>query len=209
MVTNDLYDEDDDMEVADPDDQADQRNLPDYDDFYDEEDDDADYEYFDLEDATSADIDFHVALYREEGEAQVVQLGVDLANDLEELLEQLRRFPGNAGATSVTSIGQDFFVICRVRGNHVQVFLSDAGAASDWPLAHDVVEYFDADIPGEDEDLEPVGDFDILADQGVDDFTLTTMAENLDEDPDVIAAAIIEKINFGKEFAKTVNWSRN
>ncbi len=211
MAIDDLYDEDDDMEVADPDDQDDDLDFDDYDDFdtddddYDDEDDD----YLDLEDASAADIDFNVALYREDGEPVAVELPVEFANDLDELIDQLRRLPGDAGACSVTAIGQDFFVICRVRGRMVQVLLNDSGAANDWPLARDVADYLGAEIPEDDDDGEPIGDFNMLADQGVDEFELAAIAENLDHDTDELAAEIIEKIKFGPQFLKATEWKPN
>ena len=57
------------------------------------EDDDDDDEV-DLEDAADDEIDFVLAAYREDGQPYVQALGKDLANDLEELIVQLRRLPG-------------------------------------------------------------------------------------------------------------------
>ena len=45
------------------------------------------------------------------------------------------------------SLVEEVFVIARVRGQHVQVLLSDGSAAGDWPIARDVADYLGEDIP--------------------------------------------------------------
>ena len=66
-----------------------------------------------------------LAAYREDGQPFVQELAKDLANDLDELIVQLRRLPGDAGALGFVSLVEEVFVIARVRGQHVQVLLSD------------------------------------------------------------------------------------
>ena len=83
-------DEDPAAETDDADDDSDDDDEDDEDD----EDDDDD----EPEDALADEIDFVVAAYREDGQVNVVGLNDDLANDLEELIVQLRRLPGDAGA---------------------------------------------------------------------------------------------------------------
>ena len=105
-----------------------------------EADDDAEDDDDDLEDAADDEIDFVLAAYREDGQPYVQALSKELANDLEELIVQLRRLPGDAGAVGFVSLVEEVFVIVRVRGPHVQVLLSDGGAAGDWPIARDVAD---------------------------------------------------------------------
>ena len=161
----------------------------------------------DLEDATDEEIDFVLAAYREDGQPYVQALAKDLANDLEELIVQLRRLPGDAGALGFVSLVEDVFVLIRVRGPHVQVLLSDGGAAADWPIAHDVVEYLGIEIPDEDDDAEPLGDLGILADLGVSDFDLSTIVDNLDLSSDQMLIEIAEKINLNPQFRRMVDAS--
>ena len=122
----DAFDED-----AEPFDLKDDRDL--------EAADDSEEEFFDddLEDAGEDDIDLVVAVYREDGKATAVPMDFDLANDLDELIRQLGRLPGDSGADGYVSVAGEFFVICRVRGRVVEVLLSDATAANDWPIARD------------------------------------------------------------------------
>jgi putative tRNA adenosine deaminase-associated protein len=164
------------------------------------EDDEDDYP----DDATEDDIDLVIALYREDGQAVALPLELDLANDLDALITQLRRIPGDAGAVGLVSVGDEVFVIVRVRGKHVQVFCSDAVAANEWPIAHDVVDFLDAELPDENDDGYPIGDADILADVGMPDLELEAMAEDFEEDSTTLLERIATKISFGTQFAKAL-----
>ena len=156
------------------------------------------------DDATEDDIDLVVALYREDGAPVALALDYDLANDLEALITQLRRIPGDGGAVGLVSIASEVFLIVRVRGKHVQVFCSDALAAADWPLARDVVDLLGVDVPEDEEDSGYIGDLDILADAGLHDFELEAMADDFDEDAAVLVERIATRIKFGPEFAKAL-----
>lgn len=178
-----------DLESPDEDDQDD-----------DDEDDDFDD---DLDDATVEDIDCVVALYREDGLPVAQSLAPELANDLDELIDQLRRLPGDAGALGAVSIAGEFFVLVRVRGRNVQVMLSDSLASLEWPIARDVVEYLGIDLPDDDDDdSELVGDLDMLADLGVSEFDLENLLEDLDESSDDQLSTVANRIKFGPQFQR-------
>jgi putative tRNA adenosine deaminase-associated protein len=171
-----------------------------------EADDDGDDEDDYPEDATEDDIDLVIACYREDGQPVAVPLDLDLANDLDGLIEQLRRIPGDAGAVGMVSVANEVFVLVRVRGKRVQVFCSDALAADDWPIARDAADFLEVDLPDEDSDDEsyPIGDADILADAGLPDFELEAMAEDLDEDSTTLLELVATKLGFKTEFAKAL-----
>jgi len=156
------------------------------------------------DDASEDDIDLVIALYREDGQPVAVALDLDLANDLDGLITQLRRIPGDGGAVGFVSIAAEFFVIVRVRGKHVQVMLSDAVAANDWPIARDAVDFLSLDVPEEDEESFPVGDLDILADAGLRDFELEAIAGEYEEESTVLLERIAKKVKFGPQYAKAV-----
>lgn len=158
----------------------------------------------DLEDAAEDEIDYVLAAYREDGQVHVQALEQELANDFDGLIEQLRRLPGDAGALGFVSLVDEVFVIVRVRGQHVQAILSDSAAAGDWPIAHDAVDFLGVDVDDdiEDEDGEPVGDLDMLADLGLSEFELGTIAENLDLGSDQMLSAIADRININPDFAQ-------
>ncbi len=166
------------------------------------DDDDDDDDDDELEDAAEDEIDFVVAAYREEGQPLVQAMDPDLANDLEELIAQLRRLPGDAGALGFVSLVEEVFVLVRVRGQHVQVLLNDAAAAADWPIAHDVADLLDEDIPDADDESEPMGDLSILADLGMSDFDMAALIEDLDLGSDQMLIEIADKINLNPQFRR-------
>ncbi|MET0693680.1 MAG: tRNA adenosine deaminase-associated protein [Propionibacteriaceae bacterium] len=171
--------------------------VPDDDADLDDDDDDDD-----LEDASDDEIDFVIAAYREDGQTLVQALNKDLANDLEDLIVQLRRLPGDAGAIGWVSLVEEVFVIVRVRGRHVQVLLSDGTAATDWPIARDVADLLEAEIPDPDDDAEPMGDLNLLADLGMSDFDLGAIVDNLDLSSDQMLIEVAEKIKIGPQFRR-------
>lgn len=182
-----------DVELDESDDEDDTDDL---------EDDDEDDE---PEDALADEIDFVIAAYREDGQPNVVALNDDLANDLEELITQLRRLPGDAGAIGFVSLVEEVLVLVRVRGRHVQVLLNDATAALDWPIARDVVDLLGEELPDPDDDEdegEPVGDLGIFADLGLSDFDLGAIVDDLDLSSDQALAEIANKINIGPQFRR-------
>ena len=164
----------------------------------DEDDDDDD----DPEDATEDEIDFVLAAYREDGQPYVQELAKDLANDLDELIVQLRRLPGDAGAIGFVSLVEEVIVIVRVRGQHVQVLLSDETAAAEWPIARDVADYLGEDIPDEEDEPEPMGDLGILADLGLSDFDLGAILDDLEMPSDEMLMAVADKIKLNPQFRK-------
>lgn len=170
---------------------------------HDDYDDYDDYE--DYEDATVADVDFVVALYREDGEPTVVELPFPAANDLDEMISQLSRLPGDGGALGVVSIAGEFFVLCRVRGTKIQVLLNDSLASCDWPIARDVMDYLGIEVPSEDDDDEVIGDLGMLEDQGVSEFEMEQIAGDADEDSDQLVLQIVDEMHFGAQFDKVVN----
>ena len=168
--------------------------------------DDSDDEFFDddLEDAGEDDIDLVVAVYREDGKATAVPLDYDLANDLEELIRQLGRLPGDSGADGFVSVAGEFFVICRVRGRIGEVLLSDVTAANDWPIARDVVDYLGEEIPDEDEESAPIGDLDMFAAAGLRGFELEAIATNYDEDSDELLMQVASRLKIADVFERAV-----
>ncbi|WP_185711279.1 tRNA adenosine deaminase-associated protein [Arachnia propionica] len=190
----DAFDED-----AEPFDLKDDRDLDVDDDSEDDFDDD-----YDLEDAGEDDVDLVVAAYREDGKAIAVPMDFDLANDLDELIRQLGRLPGDNGAIGFVSVAGEFFVICRVRGRVVEVLLSDITAAQDWPIARDVVDYLGEELPDEEDEPAPLGDLEMFAANGLGAFELEAIATNYDEDSDELLVQVARKLKIDPEFERAV-----
>lgn len=155
------------------------------------------------DDAVEDEIDLAVALYHEDGTPVVQSVDLDLANDLDGLIDALRRMPGDAGAIGMVSIDQDFFVITRVRGRVVQLLLSDSLASQDWPIARDVMDYLGAELPEEEDENEPVGDFDLFADAGLPEMEMEAICEESDDAVEALEE-IAERVGFGKALSKVV-----
>ena len=146
--------------------------------------------------------DFCIAVYREDNVWEAEVLPVAVTESLASIIQALRQQPGIGGVIGLTAVGDDFFVIARVLGNQVSVFLSDLTASVDWPLAKQVLEYLDIPVPY-DEDLDqvlPVGDLSILADLGVDEMELCALSGDLDLFPDEVLASLARRIGFGPAF---------
>lgn len=198
----DEFDPDDDYDGDDDEYDGDD----DYDDVSDDDDDDYDDEDDYLDDAVEDEIDLVVALYYDDGERVAVPLEPMLANDLDELITQLRRLPGDAGAVGMVSIDHQFYVVVRVRGRNVQVLLSDGTQANDWPIARDVADFLGEDVPDPDDDPDTMGDADILADAGLGEFDMEAFAE-ADADSDEILSDIAARIRFGDQFDRALDTS--
>lgn len=182
-------------------DDLDEEDDQDDEDLDDDDDDDEDYE--DIEDALDDEIDLVIATYREDGEPVATALNKDLANDLDELIAQLRRLPADAGSVGFVSLVEEVFVLVRVRGRNVQALLSDAAAAADWPIARDVADFLGVEeIPDPDDDSVPMGDLGIVSDLGVSEFAMEAFCENLDDTSDELLTQIADKIKFGSVFRK-------
>lgn len=164
----------------------------------DEDDEDDDYP----EDATADEIDIVAALYHEDGRPSAIALPKSLANDLDGLIGELRRTPGEAGALGVVSIDSDFFVLVRVRGRVIQLVLSDSIAANDWPLAREAADFLGVDIPDDEDESEPIGDLDLFADAGLSELELEALCG--DEESEVLESleAIVERLGFADAYDK-------
>jgi putative tRNA adenosine deaminase-associated protein len=147
----------------------------------------------------SAATDFAVVVFREESRWEAELLPSALTEDLDGMIHAVRQIPGLGGTIGLAAVGDDFFVAVRILGDEELVFLSDVTASVEWPLARQVLEYLDIDVP-EDEDLDqvlPVGDMSIFADLGIDEMELGAISGDLDQYPDEMLLSIAEKLGFG------------
>ena len=128
--------------------------------------------------------DFAIVVFREDDGWEAGVLPVAVTGDLKGLIRVLRQQPSIAGTIGLAGIDDYFFVAVRVLGNQVSLLLSDIGAALDYPLAEQALEYLDIPVPDED-DLDqvlPVGDLSIFADLGLDEMDLAAICSRLDFD---------------------------
>jgi len=150
--------------------------------------------------------DFCIAVYREDNTWDAEVLPVALTESLDSIFHALRQQPSIGGVFGMAAVGDDFFVLIRVSGSHVSVFLSDLTASVDWPMARQVLEYLDIPVPY-DEDLDqvlPAGDMSILADLGVDEMELCALSGDLDLYPDEVLASLARRAGFGAAFDRAL-----
>jgi len=153
--------------------------------------------------------DVAVIVYREDETWDVDLLPTALTEDLDGLIHVLRQQPSIGGTIGLAAVGDDFFVAIRVLGGQVSVFLSDLTAALDWPLARQVLQRLELEVPSEDEidQVLPAGDLSIFADLGLDEMDLGMIAGDLDLFPDEALAIIGRKIGFGQALGRVLEMS--
>jgi putative tRNA adenosine deaminase-associated protein len=150
--------------------------------------------------------DFAVVVYREDDAWEVGRLPVALTEDLSGLIHALRQQPSIGSTIGLAAIGDDFFVGLRIVADEVMIFLSDVTASVDWPLARQVVDYLELDIP-DDEELDqvlPAGNMSIFADLGLDEMELGALSGDLDLFPDEMLASIASRLGFGAAFERAI-----
>lgn len=146
------------------------------------------------------DVDFAVAAYRDEGSWQLVELHASLAEDIDDLLTALKRFPSDVGVLAFVSISDEFFVIVRMFGSTVRLLLSDVTAVGDWPLASGVADILDLPDPDDDDDPQPAGDLDIVSDLGMPAMELGVLCDDDDLYPDEVLSDVARRLGFGDDF---------
>jgi putative tRNA adenosine deaminase-associated protein len=160
-------------------------------------------------DVTMAEVtsgDFCIAVYREDDVWEAEVLPVAVTESLDAIIHAVRQQPGIGGVIGLAAVGDDFFVITRVLGSQVSIFLSDVTASVDWDLARQVLEHLDIPVPY-DEDLDqvlPAGDLSILADLGVDEMELCALSGDLDLFPDEVLASLARRVGFGAAFDRAL-----
>jgi putative tRNA adenosine deaminase-associated protein len=150
--------------------------------------------------------DFALAAVREDGLWSVIALPPAAADDLDTLVHALHQQPGDIGAIGLLSFAEDFFVVARVRGDAVSLLLSDVTAAFDSPFAGQVLDMLELPMPdGDDEDdIEPAGDLELLADLGVSPLLMAELCDDLDLFPDDVFGQLAEQLGFPEQYADAV-----
>ena len=154
-----------------------------------------------IEDVSDDNVDFAVVAYREEGAWQVQPLPHRVAGgDLDKLVVALRPWPSENGSLGLVSVDEDFFLLVRVQGRDVRVLLSDVTAAADWPLAAAAMDLLDLPEPDDDEDPQPAGALDIVADLGMSAMDLALLCDDTELYPDEVLSDVAHRLGFGPQF---------
>ena len=154
--------------------------------------------------ANAEGVDFALVAYREEGVWQLQELDPEVLADVDTLATELRRYPGDGGAIGLVSVDEDFLLLVRVLGARVKLLLSDVTAATDWPIAHDVVEHLELPIPEDEDEQVPAGDLSIVADLGMGAMDMGALLDDYDLYPDEMLGDIATRLGFGKLYDELV-----
>ena len=146
------------------------------------------------------DIDIAVAAWHEDGRWSIAKLPD--AQDLPGIIDRLRSQQTNGGSIALLAIDEEFFIIIRVLGSHISMFLSDVTCALDYEIAEDLLDLIDVEKPDEDEEPFPAGRLDILADLGVSQMEISALCDDAELFPDEQIEAIASRLGFGEEFAE-------
>jgi putative tRNA adenosine deaminase-associated protein len=156
---------------------------------------------------TPEDVDVSMVFYREEGRWNVAALPARGSTTMDNLLDALRRFPGEGGVMGAVAVGDEFFVLVRESGQGRRLMLSDGASTLDWSLADEAATLigFDDDDP---EEYEPIGDVDLLEDFGVNPDDIVAICQNEDLYPDEQLGAIAERLGFADQWQAALNDAR-
>ena len=154
----------------------------------------------DQSEAFAEGIDFAVVAYREEGVWQVDEIAEEKIHDIESLVTELRRWPGDGGSLGLVSVDEDFFLLVRVAGASTTVLLSDVTAATDWPIARSAVEFLEIPLPDDEDEQVPAGDLGIVADLGLGAMDLGALLDDFELYPDEMLGDIAARVGFGAQF---------
>ena len=151
------------------------------------------------------EIDFAVAAHRRDGRWTVAELKPSLGHDLEKLGEALGRFSSEVGVLGIVSVNEDFFVLLRRDGTGLRVVLSDVTAVDESDLASDVADLLDLPDVDVDDDPQPGGDLDLLADLGVSAADLTDLCDDDDATLEDLLLDLAEQLGFGEELESALD----
>lgn len=154
-----------------------------------------------------SDTDFAIIVYREEDQWEADVLPAAVTTDFTGFLEVLSQQPSLGGSIGFVGVGDDAFIAVQVVGSEVSALLSDVLAAAYYPLARQVLEFLEIDVPDEDDvdQVLPAGDLSIFADLGLDEMDLGMIAGDVDLYPDDAVLQIAERLGFGSAVERALD----
>ncbi|MCW2525698.1 MAG: tRNA adenosine deaminase [Pseudonocardiales bacterium] len=154
---------------------------------------------------------YAVAAYHEAGEWRCEPLPTSVLDNLGVLLQSLRSQPPEGGPMIIALVENEFFLIARQDGAHINLMLSDLTAAVEYSLAAQVLDRLGEEPPDEEEldEVWPIGDLDLLADLGLSEDEMEALVDDLDAYPDEMLDEIVERIGLSEAFARATASTRS
>jgi putative tRNA adenosine deaminase-associated protein len=139
---------------------------------------------------------YAVASFRDGAEWVCEPLPPSVLDDLGVLLQALRSQPPEGGPFVVAVVEDEFFLVARQDGAHINLMLSDLTAAVEYPLAAQVLDRLGEEPPEDDEldEIWPLGDLDLFEDLGVNEDDMEAIVDDIDAYPDEMLDEIMERI---------------
>ena len=148
----------------------------------------------------NSDLDFAVAAWHE-NDAWKLEILPDPYN-LGSIISELRSHQTNGGALALIAIDEEFFILIRVLGSHISLFISDVTCALDYEVATEFLEIADLPTPDEDDEPLPGGHMDIIADLGMGHMELEALCDDTELFPDEQLESIAKRLGFAEEFVE-------
>lgn len=144
--------------------------------------------------------DFAVAAWHEDGQWTLEALSDP--QDLERIIARLKSQQTDGGSIALIAIDREFFILIRVLGSHISVFLSDSTCAIDYAIAEELLEIANLSMPEDDDEPSPIGHLEILADLGLSGMEISALCDDDELFPDEQLEAIANRLGFGEKFAE-------
>ena len=148
----------------------------------------------------NSDVDFAVAAWHEGGTWNLEMLS-DPYN-LAAVIKELQNQQNNGGALALIAIDEEFFILVRVLGSHISLFISDVTCALDYEVANQFLDLADLPTPEEDDEPLPGGHMDIISDLGMGHMELEALCDDTELFPDEQLEAIAKRLGFSEEFVE-------
>ena len=142
--------------------------------------------------------DFGILAWREDDLWRASRLTI--TRDLGSIMDQLKAQQGDAGSIALIAIDEEFFIIARSTGRTMQMMLSDVTYAVEYEIAADLIDALDLPFPEDDDDPQPGGDIDLLADFGINAMDLEIMSDDLEMYPEEQITSLAHRLGFGEQF---------
>ena len=154
----------------------------------------------DVAETSNNEVDIAVAAWHEDGRWSLANLPD--AHDLAHIIESLKSQQTNGGALALIAIDEEFFMIIRVLGSHIKMFMSDVTCALDYQVASEFLELCDLDMPEDEDEPMPAGQMDILSDLGLKQMELSALCDDNELFPDEQLEAIASRLGFSDQFSE-------
>jgi putative tRNA adenosine deaminase-associated protein len=150
---------------------------------------------------------YAAVVFRDEfGSWQAGLLPELLGDDLNGILDAVRRHPAPGTAFGLVNVADEFFVVARVEQGATRLLLSDVTASVAWDLAAQVVDALDLVPPAEDEqEVWPAGDLGIFTDLGLDELEMGAILADVDAYADEMLSAVARRLGFGEVYERVVD----